>query len=71
MSDPRLYQIATLASLLVYGMGWLAFDITIARAALLLTTVLATQAACDWSTFGPGARVNVRSALISGVSATA
>ena len=26
--DPRLYQIATLASLLVYGMGWLEFDIT-------------------------------------------
>ena len=36
--DPRLYQIATLASLLVYGMGWLEFDITPGRAALLLTT---------------------------------
>ena len=30
MADPRLYQIATLASLLVYGMGWLDFDITVA-----------------------------------------
>lgn len=68
MSDPRLYQIATLASLLVYGMGWLAFDITISRAALLLATVLATQAAGDWWTSGPAARVNVRSALISGLS---
>ena len=45
--DPRLYQIATLASLLVYGMGWLDFDITVARAALLLPTVLATQAVGD------------------------
>ena len=31
--DPRLYQIATLASLLVYGLIWLDFDITPARAA--------------------------------------
>ena len=31
MTDPRLYQIATLASLLVYGMGWLDFDVTAAR----------------------------------------
>ena len=28
MTDPRLYQIGTLAALLVYGMGWLDFDIT-------------------------------------------
>ena len=25
MGDPRLYQIGTLASLLVYGIGWLEF----------------------------------------------
>jgi Na+-transporting NADH:ubiquinone oxidoreductase subunit NqrB len=68
MADPRLYQIGTLASLLVYGMGWLDFDITVARAALLLATVLATQAACDRWTSGPAAQVNVRSALISGLS---
>ncbi len=43
MADPRLYQIGTLASLLVYGMGWLGFDITPGRVALLLTTVLAAQ----------------------------
>ena len=65
MSDPRLYQIATLAGLLVYGMGWLAFDITPARAGLLLLTVLATQWACDRLT---GFRFNPRSALISGLS---
>ena len=41
MADPRLYQIGTLASLLVYGMGWLDFDITASRVVLLLTTGLA------------------------------
>jgi Na+-transporting NADH:ubiquinone oxidoreductase subunit NqrB len=66
MPDPRLYQIAMLASLLVYGMAWLDFDITVARACLLLLTVLGTQAVCDRS---EGRRtVNVRSALISGLS---
>jgi Na+-transporting NADH:ubiquinone oxidoreductase subunit NqrB len=68
MADPRLYQIATLASLLVYGMGWLDFDITVSRVCLLLLTVLTTQAACDRWTVGRSARVNVRSALISGLS---
>jgi Na+-transporting NADH:ubiquinone oxidoreductase subunit NqrB len=68
MADPRLYQIATLASLLVYGMGWLDFDITVPRASLLLLTVLATQAVCDRWTAGRSARVNVGSALISGLS---
>jgi len=43
MGDPRLFQIGTLASLLIYGMGWLDFDITPIRVVLLLTTVLATQ----------------------------
>jgi Na+-transporting NADH:ubiquinone oxidoreductase subunit NqrB len=65
MRDPRLYQIAMLASLLVYGMTWLDFDITVGRAGLLLATVLGTQAAGDWLERRP---VNVRSALISGIS---
>ncbi|HEV3058749.1 MAG TPA: RnfABCDGE type electron transport complex subunit D [Vicinamibacterales bacterium] len=65
MTDPRLYQIATLSSLLAYGMGWLDFGVTPARVCLLLLTVLATQACCDRLT---GARVNARSALISGLS---
>ena len=69
MADPRLYQIGTLASLLVYGIGWLDFDITVVRVVLLLTTVLATQWTCDRlagsrSPFGSSAR----SALISGLS---
>ena len=65
MADPRVYQIAMLASLLAYGMVWLEFDITVARAALLLLTVLGTQAICDRVERRP---VNVRSALISGLS---
>src|SRR5438093_173174 len=66
MADPRVYQISVLASLLVYGMAWLDFDITVTRASLLLLTVLATQAICDRL---DGCRpVNVRSALISGLS---
>jgi enediyne biosynthesis protein E5 len=65
MPDPRLYQIAMLASLLVYGMGWLAFDITPARAVLLLATALGTQAVGDRL---ERRAVNWRSALISGLS---
>jgi len=65
MVDPRIYQIATLASLLVYGLGWLHFDITLPRIVLLLSTVLATQAACDRLS---GTRFNPKSALISGLS---
>jgi len=65
VADPRLYQIAVLASLLVYGMAGLDFEITVARAALLLLTVLATQAIGDQL---DGRPANVRSALISGLS---
>jgi enediyne biosynthesis protein E5 len=69
MADPRLYQIGTLASLLIYGMGWLDFDITPARVTVLLTTVLATQWICD-RIFNVDApfRSSARSALISGLS---
>jgi len=65
MADPRLYQIAVLSSLLVYGMGWLGFDITVERASLLLGTVLLTQAIGDRLSRLPW---NWKSALISGLS---
>ena len=65
MADPRLYQIAVLASLLVYGMAGLDFEITLTRAVLLLLTVLATQAVGDRI---EGRSPNFRSALISGLS---
>lgn len=64
--DPRLYQIATLGGLLVYGWIWLEFDITAGRAALLLATVLSTQWACSRAWGLP--RFDARSALISGLS---
>ena len=41
--DPRLYQIAVLASLLVYGMAWLGLDIHPGRAVAILATALLTQ----------------------------
>jgi Na+-transporting NADH:ubiquinone oxidoreductase subunit NqrB len=69
MADPRLYQIGTLASLLVYGMGWLDFDISPSRVAVLLTAVLATQWACDRLVGAKSAfSSSARSALISGLS---
>ena len=64
--DPRLYQIATLAGLLVYGMGWLGLDIDPPIAATILLTVLATQFAAARLTGLP--RFDPRSALISGLS---
>jgi Na+-transporting NADH:ubiquinone oxidoreductase subunit NqrB len=68
MADPRLYQIGTLASLLVYGMGWLDFDITMPRVVLLLATALATQWVCDRLTHRGPFRLTARSALISALS---
>ena len=64
--DPRHYQIAVLASLLVYGIARLDLEVEPWTAALLLGTALATQWACTrlWRlpAFEP------RSALISGLS---
>jgi enediyne biosynthesis protein E5 len=75
MADPRLYQIGVLASLLVYGITRLDFEITPARILLLLTSVIVTQAVGDYLAPGrpprPGmdwSRVNYKSALISGLS---
>jgi Na+-transporting NADH:ubiquinone oxidoreductase subunit NqrB len=64
--DPRLYQLATLTSLLLYGIVGLDFEIGTWRAAAILITALLTQYGCTrfWhvSSFDP------RSALISGLS---
>jgi len=72
MADPRVYQIAVLASLLTYGVVWLEFGISAAQIALLLGTALATQAIGDLLTGKPvsGGRpsINYKSALISGLS---
>ncbi len=44
--DPRLFQIASLTVLLAYGMSVLSFDVSPARAALLVGTALGAQLAC-------------------------
>src|SRR5258705_3743798 len=64
--DPRYYQIAVLSGLLIYGLGWLHFDITLGRAALLLSTALFTQYACTKIWGLP--KFDPKSALISGLS---
>lgn len=64
--DPRYYQIAVLGGLLTYGLGWLHFDITPDRAALLLSTALLTQYACTKLWRLP--KFDPKSALISGLS---
>jgi len=64
--DPRVYQIAVLGSLLVYGIGWLDFEVRPGQAILILAAVLLTQYCCTriWKlpVYDP------RSALISGLS---
>jgi hypothetical protein len=65
-SDARVYQIAVLSGLLVYGITFLDFEVSPTRAVLILTSVLAVQLACTrlWklNTFDP------KSPLISGLS---
>ncbi|MEO8431040.1 MAG: RnfABCDGE type electron transport complex subunit D [Acidobacteriota bacterium] len=65
-SDARLYQIASLALLLAYGMAALSFDVAPARAALLLGTALASQ--LGFSRLARLAAFDPWSALISGLS---
>lgn len=64
--DPRLYQIAVLATLLVYGVIWLDFGVSSGRIALVLATCLGTQYVCTRRFRLP--RFDLRSALISGLS---
>ena len=67
LRDPRLYQITALASLLLYGVAALDFQIGAAQAGVTLGGVLATQWLC--TTLFPGTgRFEARSALISGLS---
>lgn len=64
--DPRIYQIAALAGLLIYGLWRLEFDIPPTYLTVLLGGVLAAQFAFDrwWAR----QRFEPRSALISGLS---
>ena len=65
-SDPRYYQIAALCSLLIYGVGWLGFDIEWPQIVVSLGTVLLTQYACTRIFRVPA--FDTRSPLISGLS---
>lgn len=64
--DPRLYQIASLSTLLLYGLLWLHFDVSLWQIAITLGTALLTQYGCtryyNLPSFDP------RSPLISALS---
>ena len=64
--DPRYYQIAVLFSLLLYGVGWLSFDVDGHAITMLLGTVLVAQFLC--TSFFSSSAFDCRSALISGLS---
>jgi len=66
-ADPRHGQIATLASLLAYGMARLDFDVSGGQVLLTLGTALVVQRAGDAWTGAPWAS-GARSALISALS---
>lgn len=65
--DPRLYQIAVLAGLLLFGLTVLDFDLTIAQLVVTLGVAIGTQLACR-RVVGSGGDSGIRSALISGLS---
>lgn len=64
--DPRLYQIAALSGLLIYGLGWLDFEVSGWQASVTLTGVMLTQWLCTLWWRLP--RFEWRSAAISGLS---
>jgi hypothetical protein len=66
-ADPRHGQIATLASLLVYGLGWLQFDLSLPQVAVTLAAAVGAQRLGDAWTGAPW-RSGAKSALISGLS---
>jgi len=62
--DPRLYQIATLAGLLAYGVYRLHLEVQVQTALAIVATALVTQLACTRLS----GRFDPRSALISALS---
>ncbi|MGD9916342.1 MAG: RnfABCDGE type electron transport complex subunit D [Rhizobiaceae bacterium] len=65
-SDARHYQIAALATLLAYNIGWLDFGARPLNSALAIAAALATQAFCTWWYKLPA--FDPRSPLITGLS---
>jgi Na+-transporting NADH:ubiquinone oxidoreductase subunit NqrB len=66
IQDPRHYQIAVLASLLLYGLVRLDFEISAANATAILATAMLSQYVCTRAWKLP--RFDPRSAWISGLS---
>lgn len=64
--DPRLYQSATLGSVLVYGVLWLDLEVQLVTAVTIIVTALLTQLVCTRLTGRP--QFDPRSALISASS---
>ena len=64
--DPRLYQIATLGGLLLYGLVGLGFDVPVLHVVTIIATALLAQGAAARLAGRPG--FDPRSALISGLS---
>jgi len=65
-SDARHYQIAALATLLVYNLGWVDFGARPLNSALAIGAALATQALCTYVFALP--EFDPRSSLITGLS---
>jgi Na+-transporting NADH:ubiquinone oxidoreductase subunit NqrB len=65
--DPRLYQIAVLSGLLLFGLTVLDFDLTITQIVVTLGTAVVTQLTCARLVALRG-DTGLRSALISGLS---
>lgn len=66
-ADPRHGQIATLSTLVIYGVGWLDFDLTVLQILVTIGTALAVQWVGDAWTGAPR-RSGAKSALISSLS---
>jgi len=65
--DPRLYQIAVLGGLLLFGLTALDFDLTLAQLVVTLGIVVGSQVVCA-RVAGVRGDTGTRSALISGLS---
>ncbi len=65
-SDARHYQIAALATLLIFNLGWLDFGAKPLHSALAIAGALGTQAAC--SRYFGLPHIDLRSPLITGLS---
>ena len=65
-SDPRYYQVTILSSLLIYGIVWLDFDVTLLSLLTIIATALLTQFFC--TRFFGLPHFDFRSPLISSLS---